>query len=550
METLAVEFDDPQMPLRDYQRECVASVERGWKEAQRQLVVLAGGCGKTIVAAHLAKSEVANGGRVLFLAHTDELLEQAIDKFTRAVGIVPDKEKADRHASPESSVVVASIQTLSRQNRLTTFPPDHFSLVIIDETHRVMADSYQRVIGYFRSRLLGITATANRGDKRSLGEIYQRVAYEYGLLEAVRDGYLVRPIVKNVPLQIDLRGIKVSRTGQGSDFDLLEVSDRIHPILREVAKQLAIHARPLKTVVFTPSVQTARELSAALVLEGIPATFVSGECKDRDQKVEAFRNAPQGTFLVNALLVVEGFDVPDITGVCILRPTKIWSFFVQCSMRGSRTITGTIDGITDKAMRLRAIADSIKPQFTLIDFLWLTDRIDLIQPVDLVTTNPKIREQLVALEGDDLVANQAVAERNMLKALAAEARRHARRQARVIDPIAMSVAIGDAALASWEPETAWDSDPPTPGQLSFLAKNGIDVTKVRFKGYASKLIWRVIQRLKLRLATVRQLSLLAQFGVDEQQSATLTIKEASALIDKLIGERRDPPSGARTRISP
>ena len=907
------------MRLRKYQTDCVAAVHAGWAEASRQLVVMSGGCGKTVVFANIARDEVAKGGKVLIIAHTDELLEQAIDKLRRSTGLEADKEKADDHASPFASVVIASVQTLTRDNRLTGFADDHFSLVIVDEClpstaqidgrsiaeikvgdyvnsfnhstgeieqrsvlrlfknpakklikiyshervlcctenhpifspsgyrsagsfkagdyiasqtvcvpemrhghpenrsfhrsedadlqpvpqgrvceavevcngsmqamrrdgemhadktvlhefaggerktslllnhvsgfvaeneltqdyrretggvqlqererphegeqpyvyagregesgsqtsrqdvsfsrrerneyaatksvsgcarqltnripdpysgscekirvpsavlqsghsgpfgeagdrgrwnksrseevevsgcekdggiefvrvdrveileqgsgrgfnevcpdgfvynfevegnnnyfangilvhncHRSLSKSYLKIIYYFhfgaqslapdwvmpdvgaiyqhKARILGVTATASRGDKRDLGELYQKIAFEYGLLEAVRDGYLVKPIVKNIPLKIDMRGVKISRAGgQGSDFDLSEVTNRIAPILKEVAKQIAIHAPTLKTVIFTPSVETARLLSEALRDEGMNASFVSGACADRDEKIDAFRAAGPGSVLANALLVVEGFDVPDITGVCILRPTKIWSFFVQASVRGTRTLTGLIDNLETREDRLAAIAASAKPSFTILDFLWLSDRIDLIQPVDLVATKPAIRKAMLASGETDLVAAESVAERDLLKSLAAAAKKHARKAARTIDPIALSVSLGDASLANYEPETSWDMLKPTEGQISFLQKQGIDTSKIGCKGLASKVINRVISRLKHHLATPRQLSLMMQLGLDEQTCATLTINEASALLDRTMKAKRQGSSSSSLAPEP
>lgn len=551
--------------LRDYQIASLNAVDLAWSEGvSRTIIVVAGGLGKTVIAANIAKREVERGGRVLFLAHSEELLSQAIDKFHCSVGLEAEMEKADEHASTFAPVVVASIQTMVRTNRLTGFSDDHFSLVIVDECHRSMGASYQKVMNYFhfgaqslvegwempamglpfehKARILGVTATASRGDKKSLGDYFQKVAYEYGLLEAVRDGYLVRPIVKNIPLQIDVRGIKVSRSGgQGSDLDIGEVANRIAPILRQIAKQIAIHARNLKTVVFTPSVETARLLTEALCNEGMNGIFVSGACTDRDEKVQDFRDAGPGSVLCNAILVVEGFDVPDIDCVCVLRPTKIWSFYCQACLRGTRTLTGTLDGLTTKEERLAAIARSGKTHFTILDFLWLSDRIDLIQPVDLVTTKPDIRKQMLANPGTDLVAIEAVAERDVLKALEKAAKKHQRKQGRVLDPLAWAVSLGDAALASYEPQSKWEFEPPTPGQLNFIRGQGLDTGMINTKGLASKVMQKLTFRLRMHLATPRQLSLMAQLGLDEKTCTLLTMKEATEVINKTLankGERR------------
>ena len=189
--------DAPKLSLRDYQHDCLAAIEAGWKQFNRQLCVLAGGCGKTVLFSHLAKTEVDRAGRVLILAHTDELLDQAADKLRRSTGLEAEKEKAEDHAGPYAQVVIASIQTLSREGRLRSFPDNHFTLVIVDEAHRSLSPSYLRVLNYFhfgqesleegweapppgvpyepRCRATGWTATASRGDKRSLGEWYQAV---------------------------------------------------------------------------------------------------------------------------------------------------------------------------------------------------------------------------------------------------------------------------------------------------------------------------------------------------------------------------------------
>lgn len=554
------------MRLRDYQHECRATVKKGWEQFSRIMCVLAGGCGKTVLFSSVAKDEVESGGRALILAHTDELLEQALDKLTKSTGLTAEKEKADDYAGPYAKIVIASIQTLSREGRLLAFKDDHFSLVIVDEAHRSLSPSYLRVLNYFhfgsdslaetwlppdpgipykhKARVIGWTATASRGDKRSLGEFYQSIVYEYGLLEAVRDGYLVKPIVKNIPLKIDLRGVKLSRSGgQGADLDLGEVTARITPFLREIAKEFAIHAPYYKSVVFMPSVETAKLLSEALREQGLNALFVSGACKDREEKIERFRAFKGPIILCNALLVVEGFDVPDINCVCVLRPTKIWGFYVQANVRGTRTLPGIIDGLDTKEERLAAIAASAKPFFTILDFLWLSDRLDLVTPFDLVTTRQGVKEKMIeeaaGTDNVDLVSIEADAERDFLAALEKEAKRHAKKQARVIDPIAWAVSLGDVELAGWEPMSPWDELPPTAGQLDFLAKQRIDVSGIRYRGLANKMITRLLQRLKSGLCSYEQMTFLRQLGIAEKDTIMLTRSAASTLIDATIKAKEE-----------
>lgn len=553
-----LDFEEPAamgFALRDYQTDCLDAIERAWREHGRVLVTLATGCGKTVIFSEETRREVERGGRVLILAHTDELLDQAADKLFRTTGLTAEKEKAADKASLDAPVVVGSIQSLCREARLTSWPDNHFTLVIVDESHRTLAKSYLKVLGYFhfgehsladdwkfpepgeayerRARVLGVTATADRGDRRSLGEFYETCAFEYGLLQACRDGYLVRPVSQQIPLQIDLRGVKVSRTSQGSDFDIREITERITPFLREIARQIAAQARNRKTVCFLPGIETARLLSEAMRDEGLAAAFVSGACPDRAEKLEWFDAAGPGSAMCNAMLLTEGWDCPDVSCVCVLRPTKIRSLYVQCVGRGTRTLPGVIDGLDNAMERRNAIAASAKPNLLILDFLWLSDRLDLVQSVDLVAGTPQIKEHMKVDGGDgpvDLIDAEVAASRDLLKSLENAAKEHARKKARVIDPLAAAVSLGDETLTNWEPLSKWDELPPTPGQLGMLERFGLDPTKCQYRGLATKLIDRCIQRAKIGLCTFKQLNFLEKLGVHD--AALLTRDEASRVIEE------------------
>jgi superfamily II DNA or RNA helicase len=171
------------MELRAYQQDAVDSVFNSWQSFDRVLGVAPTGSGKTIIFAEgAARGLASDGGRTLMLAHRDELVNQAIDKIERCTGIVASKEKAELFASREAPVVVASVQSL-RPSRLRTWPRDHFTRVIVDEAHHSLADSYARVIDWFReSKFLGVTATPDRGDKRDLSLVFEDIAFEIGTL--------------------------------------------------------------------------------------------------------------------------------------------------------------------------------------------------------------------------------------------------------------------------------------------------------------------------------------------------------------------------------
>ncbi len=130
------------------------------------------------------------------------------------------------------------------------------------------------------------------------------------------------------------------------------------------------------------------------------------------------------------------------------------------------------------------------------------------------------------------------AERDFVRSLEKEAKKVARKQARVIDPLKFSVMVGDDALASYVPQTSNERRPPTDGQIDFLRRQRVDVSKVPNFGYASKLIGRIMTRFNNHLATYEQLQFLKHLGLPEDQTVDLKQKEASALIERLRGERR------------
>ncbi len=564
-ETLDLVLARPGFSMRPYQIDSIGAIERAFDSGvTRQILVLATGLGKTVVFSQITKREVERGGRVLILAHTDELLEQAIDKLYRSAGIEADKEKANDHASLDAKVVVASIQTLARVNRLLGFPEDHFTLVIVDETHRALAPIYQRVLRYFHygalsldeawvppehgvpykhlARVLGVTATADRGDNRSLGEFFQTCSYEFGLLEACRDGWLVRPIAKSIPLKIDLkRHSAEEKVMVGGDYSADFIVQRMRPFIRAIAEEIQKNAGNRKTVCFLPSIETARLMSEALLGAGLAAEFVSGACDDRDEKLAWFDKAHNGSAICCAMLLTEGWDCPSASCIVVLRPTKIRALLTQCVGRGTRTLPGVIDGLETKEERLAAIAASDKPTLLILDFLWLTDRLDLVKAIDLVATKPGVREQVKEPEeGEevDLLDAEALAERDLLKSLEKAVKANARKAARVIDPIAFAMSLGDTALANWEPSTKWDGDPATAGQLNFLRGQGIDVTNIKYKGLAAKVITKVMERLKHKLATPKQLTFMLQLGIPEERAVLLTQTEATAAIDATLAEKK------------
>ena len=165
---------------RPYQKEAQDAIFKQWNEVDRTLLVLPTGCGKTVVFAKVTEECVRNGDRVLILAHRGELLEQAADKIKKFTGLMCATEKAEETCLGSwFRIVVGSIQSLMRDKRLKQFPSDYFDKIIIDEAHHCLSNGYQKVLMHFdHAKVLGVTATPDRGDMRNLGSYFESLAYK------------------------------------------------------------------------------------------------------------------------------------------------------------------------------------------------------------------------------------------------------------------------------------------------------------------------------------------------------------------------------------
>jgi len=351
----------------------------------------------------------------------------------------------------------------------------------------------------------------------------------------VNDGWLVPAVAVMEPLPANLKGLRATRTPNGSDYNPTEVAERLIPIIEELAKQIVRLASDRKTMAFMPSINTARMLAEAINRNGLRAIFVSGECLDRDSKTEDFVSHGPGIVLTTAALYTEGFDVPDVD--CVFAGiTKSRSYYIQKVGRATRALRGLLDGLNTAEERKAAIAASAKRDFLIIDPFCRIDDIDLCDSYDLFCDKPEVKERMKELGPPSAESAQA-ALRDFVKTLEKEARKAARKKARVIDPLKFALMVGDSLLANYVPETLGDRMPPTPGQIAFLQRQHVDTSKVVCKGYAHKLIGRIMARHSLHKASYEQLKFLKILGLPEDQACELSMAEASATIDALKQRR-------------
>ena len=520
--------------LRPYQQQARDRIHAEWDAGHtRTLLVLPTGTGKTIVFASVAADQVRAGDRVLILAHRGELLEQAADKLQRSTGLVSAVEKAESTCLDSwFRVVVGSVQTLQRTARLERFPQDYFGTIIIDEAHHAITDGYRRILDYFSgAKVLGVTATPDRGDMRNLGEVFDSLAFEYKLTDAIKEGYLCKIMAQTIPLQLDITSVTMS----GGDYAVGDLGTALDPYLEQIAAEMARRCKSLKTVVFLPLIKTSQKFRDLLNTYGFRAAEVNGQSDDRRQVLADF-DAGKYNVLCNSMLLTEGWDCPSVDCVVVLRPTKVRSLYSQMVGRGTRLSPGKTD-------------------LLLLDFLWMTDKHELCRPADLVcedrtvarqmtehlaeTGCPEDIEEAAAQASEDVVAQRE-------EALAKQLEEQRRKKAKLVDPLQYEMSIQAEDLAGYVPAFGWEAGPPSEQQTAALEKLGILPDAVESAGKAALLLDRLNKRRDEGLTTPKQIRCLEKYGF--QHVGTWSFEAARHMIDRIAAQGwRGVPKGVNPR---
>lgn len=382
--------------LRGYQEAGLDALVRARESGlNRLLLKMPTGTGKTVQFAAMPKWPALhawlgtfpeNQRRMLVIAHREELLDQACEKIQRAnPGLMVSIEQGDRHANSYSDVVIASIQTLSARKftRLHRLLARHkFRIVIVDEAHHAAAASYRTTLAHLgflptavssatgeveaathddvakmrqalegwdreapQDRLLvGVTATPNRTDAIGLGCVFQTIAFDYALKQAIEDGWLVpiRPWVIETADNLDS-----VRTTAG-EFNQKDLAEKVNNPRRNrlAVDGWKVYAGDRQTLAFTVDVQHAHDLAAEFRLAGIRAEALSGETpkEERRQMLRRFREGQIQT-ITNCMVLTEGTDLPMVGCILHAKPTKSATLYEQMTGRGLRIHPGKVDCI-------------------------------------------------------------------------------------------------------------------------------------------------------------------------------------------------------------
>lgn len=375
--------------LRDYQREAVAAVHRAWTGEQRGTgagvanrvaVVLATGLGKTVIFAHpsfrtpiLARRP---GSRMLVLVHRDELAAQAVAK----VHSIDPSTRVGRvqagHDDVDAEVIVASVQTLAREARRSRIRD--VGLIVVDEAHHSTARTYVDVLRHFGAfdgtPTAGFSATLGRGDEGKLGDIWQEVVIERDIAWGIRHGHLVDVRGKRIQVAgLDLSKVKRVGGDLSADGVAHALDDAQAP--EQVAKAYLEHAADRQGVAFWPDVATSHEGADAMNALGIPAAVVTG-ATSVDERTDIFDRLRRGDLQVvcNCMVLTEGWDCPQVSCACIVRPTQSAPLYIQMAGRVLRPHRLPVSGFAPKRDAL------------ILDFVGVASRHRLATIADLSIT--------------------------------------------------------------------------------------------------------------------------------------------------------------------
>ena len=324
------------LELRDHQQAALSNLQTMRDQGESiALLYHATGTGKTVTAVSDAKRL---GKRTLFLAHTKELITQAQDTFNE----IWDKADAGLYVAEQKDkdayVVCSSIQSISRN--LDEFKPNDFGYVIIDECHHGAADTYRKVLSYFRPEFtLGLTATPDRADGESILEDFKKVAHKLDLKEAVELGELVPIRCIRVKTNVDLSTVRIN----GINYYSQDLESKLFVPERNklLADTYLNYVKNKKTVVFCASVNHAKEISELFKQHGIKSEAVSGSLKSTVRKriLDQFENEDTDVLCACDLLN-EGWDSPKTEVLFMARPTLSKTLYVQQLGRGMRKAEG------------------------------------------------------------------------------------------------------------------------------------------------------------------------------------------------------------------
>lgn len=539
--------------LRTYQHDAVEAVFKEWEQHHSTMIVMATGLGKTVTFCEVIRR--LHPARAIIIAHRTELIQQACAALER-IGIRSEIEMAENKADASmffgESTIVASVQSLisgrKDNKRMTKFRPQDFSLLVIDEAHRAVADSFRSVITHFRKnpnlKVLLVTATPERYDSKALGLVCDSVAYKYDIAEGIEDGWLV-PIEQQM-IRVGSLDYSHVRTTAGdlNGADLAKIMEDEKNLQGMVGASIEIIGdRP--SIAFTSSVRHA-EMCCDIFNRHKPgmAAWVSGTTPsdDRARIFKAFRNG-ETQIIANVGIITEGTDLPRAEVAIMGRPTASRGLYTQMVGRILRPVPGIIDGLTSAYERREAIASSHKGTALVLDFVGNSGKHKLVCTADIL--GGKYDEEVVKQATEEAQKSQKPAKMSeLLKQIKARIERQkaeeAARKARLVAKVQYTkreISPFDAFDIKPRQDSKWDTGRPlSSNQRAVLQKMGVNPDELNYAA-AKQLLIEHFKRREKGLCTLKQAQCLARAGINAKK---VTFDEASRMIDQLKKNNFDP----------
>ena len=329
-------LDGANLELKEHQKAALKALEQMRDNSETiALLYHATGTGKTTTAVLDAKR---CGGRVLFIAHTQELVDQATKRFRELWVNATVGRYCEAIKQPRAHVVCASVQSMALH--LVEFKDDDFDYLIVDEAHHAAADTYQKVLAYFKPAFtLGLTATPERADDKSILEIFKNTAHKLDIQTAVEIGELVPVRCIRIHTNIDLTKVRFNSV----QYNIRDLESKIYVPERNklIVDTWMQYVKDKRTVVFCASVKHAEQIAEMFRAQGIQAAAVSGGMKksERMEFQEKFVNR-EIQVLCACDLLNEGWDCPEIEALFMARPTMSKVLYTQQLGRGMRLYAG------------------------------------------------------------------------------------------------------------------------------------------------------------------------------------------------------------------
>ena len=377
------------MKLRDYQNECVDKVNK-LDKGSRVVVALATGLGKTATAAHIKFNK-----RMLWLSHRDELVRQP-ERYFSEQGYSYGIEKAGEHCG-DAQVVSASVQSLAKDDRLHSFKPDEFDVIICDEAHHAAAPTYRKILDYFRpDKLIGLTATPKRGDGVRLTDVFDSICFAKDLKWGIRNNYLSRIRCVQVHARYDMKKVKK----QAGDFSLSSIEHELSgsdvDLVTTKAYLKYCDKEKKQTLVFCPTVKicemVCKTMRAAIPGRENEIQVLSQKCSDEERK-SILEDYKQGKVkcIINCMILTEGTDLPETSVIINNRPSANESLYQQIIGRGTRLYEGKeycliIDVVGEHAAERKVCTAptlfGIEPELLSSEYCKKLENIDLLEFTD------------------------------------------------------------------------------------------------------------------------------------------------------------------------